>query len=571
MAGNQVEHDDTVNTGEGITKSSQEISKSKLACLEPLLAESNDNLSRTQKETITHLLQVNYDTLSSKENDESEQQAHEKFEISLNNYNHQHPYALQKTDTTLSLRSGYSQFLNNIHVNWWSLIFVTLSICLSSFIFGLSCAEASLIIDPSSPVNIGAVNHEYGLSPFEQNAMIPSSPLLGAALGSMSISLIQNKYSRKQLLLYTNIPILIGSIICITSISPLMIITALIFKGFGFGISSIVAPIMLAEMSPTPYRQFITMFHQLFVTFGILSAAICTLPLIHVHHGWRYICSIVIIPSILQLISYKFIPNSPRWLIANEKHENAKIVLRKFYGSECDEEVKEEADYIQNHIICDKSVKFKIKWLKPLFIGITLNILQQWTGINVVIWKSQTALKDQKIDENIFVTIILLYAINFVSTVAYLVCIKRRYSRQKNMFYIGTCLMLLMALFLGLIHSVYKNQQSLVQQLSISQTPLYLFGYAISLGPFTWLIISESFPYKVRIRFVSICVFFQWSCNAIFSLSADETVHQYLDGNVGSLYFIFCGLIIFSIVLVNKGIPDTTGKSLEDAVKMYIN
>ena len=170
---------------------------------------------------------------------------------------------------------------------------------------------------------------------------------------------------------------------------------------------------------------------------------------------------------------------------------------------------------------------------------------------------------------NIFVAIIILYMINFISTLICIYCVKMNNFKTKTLYYIGTCLMLLMSLFLGLINTVYKGDESLTDQLSLSQTPLYVFGFAISLGPFIWQLITEAFPFENRIRFASICVFIQWSCNAALSLSVDKII-DYLHGNVGNLYFIFFGMIILCIIFINRYIPETTGKSIEDAVRMYM-
>ena len=85
-------------------------------------------------------------------------------------------------------------------------------------------------------------------------------------------------------------------------------------------------------------------------------AASVTLPLIQVHGGWRYITGIVFIPCVVQLILYKYIPNTPRWLISNARFDDAKDVLMGLYAAESYEEVAEECDFIHKHIMLDENM-----------------------------------------------------------------------------------------------------------------------------------------------------------------------------------------------------------------------
>ena len=106
--------------------------------------------------------------------------------------------------------------------------------------------------------------------------------------------------------------------------------------------------------------------------------------------------------------------------------------------------------------------------------------------------------------------------------------------------------------------------------MGIIQMPFYVFGFAISLGIFNWELVTEAFLFENRIKFASICFFVQWITNAALSMTVDIIIYKLFDGNISDLYFIFGGLTIFCIAFINKYIPKTTGKSLENAVKMYI-
>eukprot|EP01084_Bolivina_argentea_P130653 230633_1 len=538
-------------------EASQEESKMKqsLSSLQPLL--QSDMLSEKQKHALKHV--VNH---CSQESDD--------YRVPYTS-----PFISNPRETVIHFLSSH------FGIKWYPLMIATFVICISSFTYGYVTVQTSLIIDPSTPISIGAINYNYHLSQFEKKSLIPSSSLIGAAIGSMSMLFYPSvKYGRKRILLLSNIPTICGCIICVTSVSSGMAIIGFIIVGIGFGISSVVAPVMLAEIAPTPIRSFITTFHQLFITLGILMASVITLPLIQVRHGWRYIVSVTIPVSILQLILRNKIPESPRWLIAAGKPDKAKKFICKIYKGKTS--AQHEYDHIykyitsNEHVANDELTKMR-EWIWPLFVNMMLAVFGQWTGINVVMYRSQDALQNQQISENIFVSIIIIYLINFISQIISVICVKRNDVSNKTLVYIGTCMMLVSSLFLGLINNTYHGNQHLVDQLSISQLPLYVFGFAISLGVIQWIVMTESFPLCNRLRFASIIVFTQWLCNAALSLSLD-TIIRFLTNNksdkdfnsgVANLCFIFCAIIALCIVFVWKYIPKTKGYSLEDCVKMY--
>eukprot|EP01084_Bolivina_argentea_P130656 230640_1 len=528
------------------------------SCLEPLLQSDNHQLSEKQKDVLKHLI-VKHNIQQDAE-----------YDVEPLNVSYRH-----RRDSDLNSMSTH------FGVKWWPLLTVTFIICASSFTFGYVTIQTSLIIDTSTPVNIGALNNNYHLTLFEKQSLIPSSSLIGASIGSISMLFYPSvKYGRKHILLLSNVPIILGCILCICAVSPVMVTIGFVFEGIGFGISSVVAPVLLSEIAPTPVRSFITIFHQLFITFGILMASVFTLPLIQVTHGWRYIVSVIIVVSCVQLLFLRRIPESPRWLIAKGELDRAKQVISTFYKTqvESDHEYENIYKYISsNEHVAIESWNAMREWIHPLIVGVILNVFDQWTGVNVIMYRSQDALKNQRIDENIFIAIIIIYLINFMSTIICIICVKKNDISNKTLLYIGTCLMLLSSLFLGLINSTYHGDQNLVDQLSISQLPLYVFGFAISLGVFKWIVITESFPLSNRVRFASICVFAQWSCNAALSLSLHQLIH-FLNANdndnddndgVANLYFIFCATLTLCIGFIWQYIPKTKGESLENSVKIY--
>eukprot|EP01084_Bolivina_argentea_P159621 277978_1 len=503
-------------------------------------------------------------------------------------------------------------------ISWYSLISTGFIISLSSFIFGYVTLQSSVIIDPSSPTNTGAINSEFNLTNFQKNSLIPSASLIGASIGSLSMLFYPSlKYGRRTILLLSNIPVIIGCILCIVSVSPNMVIIGFIFEGIGFGISSVVAPILLMELAPTSMRCCFTLFHQLFVTFGILFASISALFFIEKDNGWKYITSIIIIIPILQLIFYKKIPESPRWLIAHFMSKNkdniesfddnnaerkqvelideqllntAKDTINRYFVNQ--NEAKIEYDdvylYFKNNldvVAMDDSFSSNLAqigvmadFIRPLCIGMALNGFNQCSGINFILYRSQNILNNEK-GSDVYLVIFVLYLINFLSTIVCIICARPKGIKNKTMIYIGIFIILFSLIFLGITDLNYdgESNETLIDTLQISKLAFYVMGFAISLGAYMWIVNCELFPFSHRIRFGSICVFIQWSFNAALSLGVNSFLKllefgrtNYTDNNsYARLYFAFAVMMIFCMIFVWKFIPETKNKSLETAVKRY--
>jgi SP family xylose:H+ symportor-like MFS transporter len=191
-----------------------------------------------------------------------------------------------------------------------------------------------------------------------------------------------------------------------------------------------------------------------------------------------------------------------------------------------------------------------------------LSILQQVTGINAILYYGaeifsnalgygpEDALKQQ----------LLLGGVNLVFTFVAIYQVDKW--GRKPLLIIGTIGMFLGIGTLGL--SIYFNQLGLVSLLSML---LFIASFALSMGPVTWVILSEIFPNRIRSQALSIAVAAQWLFNAIVANSFPLINGSEVNKNVynGALpYFIFASLCIVTVLFVIKFIPETKGKSLED-------
>eukprot|EP01084_Bolivina_argentea_P024230 45176_1 len=407
-------------------------------------------------------------------------------------------------------------------IKWVTLFKVIILICLSSFIFGYVTIQASLIIDTSNPVSKGALNYNYIPSKFEKS-LILSSSLIGASIGSFLMLFYPSvKYGRKRILLISNIPIFVGCIVTLIGANTVMVVTGLIFEGIGFGVSSVVVVILLGELSPGGIRCFVVAFHQLFIVLGMCMASVFTIAFSDVLYGWKYVTSFVIIVVILQIVFAYKIPNSPRWLIAIGQQQKAKHIMCMFVVDVHDAEIEYEQVYryitqnlekvARHDSVSDAPFKNICEYLRALLIGISMNIFQQITGCNVILYRSQNIFENQTIYSwnSIYISILIIYLGLLISTIIWVILLRLNNVKHKTIMYVGLICMFIGSLFLGIINISFHNNQTLIDKLSLSQIPFYIFGFGISLGGFVWIINSELFPFNNRIRYGSICIFTQW-------------------------------------------------------------
>ncbi len=427
----------------------------------------------------------------------------------------------------------------------------------------------------------------FGFSKAEQGWAV-SSALYGCLIGALIAGFISAKYSRKYSLILSGLLFAIsawGSGIP-ESLSVLVIFR--IIGGLGVGIASMTAPMYIAEVAPPKDRGRLVSYYQLAIVIGFFVVFLATyiigggdttalspelLKEIHdynVNTGWRIMFWSELIPAVAFFALLFFVPHSPRWLMMKGRKEEAKKVLAKVTSSP--EEAEREFNEIQNSIDSEsmglKVTAFSKSMLFVLFIGVTLSILQQVTGINAILYYGaeifsnalgygpEDALKQQ----------ILLGAVNLVFTFVAIYQVDKW--GRKPLLIVGTIGMFIGIGTLGL--SIYLNQLGIISLIGMLT---FIASFALSMGPVTWVLLSEIFPNKVRSSAMSIAVAAQWLFNAIVAntfpmVNGSETNTNVFNGALP--YFIFAALCIVTVFFVWKFIPETKGKTLEEMDNLWV-
>jgi len=429
---------------------------------------------------------------------------------------------------------------------------------------------------------------------------IVSSALIGALVGALFSGVLSKAIGRKSSLIISAIFFAIsawGS--GLPSMLPESITLLVIFRiigGIAIGIASMNAPMYIAEIAPAKKRGNLVTFYQLAIVIGFFVVFLATYfigndltEVENISFGWRYMFWSELVPSFLFLILLFFVPKSPRWLMLKGKEDEAKQILTRIHGEEIANKEFVDIKKSINNIDKEEKVSIFSKSLLPIIIlGTVLSALQQFTGINAVLYYGadifEQALGFGK--DDVLLQQILLATVNLIFTFIAMFTVDKL--GRKPLLIIGGFGMLIGFLMMGftLYFSDYSGVNSLgLPTISSSEGIICLIGiltfigsFAMSMGPVVWVILSEMFPNRIRSIAMSIAVAAQWLANyfvsQIFPMLVESDVNQ-LQVNGGTWnyalpYFIFSIFIIVIIVFVWKLIPETKGKKLEEIEELLI-
>ncbi|KAH0525239.1 hypothetical protein TsFJ059_007630 [Trichoderma semiorbis] len=197
--------------------------------------------------------------------------------------------------------------------------------------------------------------------------------------------------------------VVIGSIIAIigvavqsASINVGMFVAGRFIVGFGVMIDHGSAPLMVTELAHTQHRATITAIYNSTWYFGSIVAAWVTIGTININSEWAWRIPSIIqaFPAIVQIMFIWFLPESPRFLIAKDRHEEALDVLIKFHGNgERTDFVETSFTEIKETLALEREFSSKSGWLdlistpgnrKRTLICYLQGFFSQWCGNGLV-------------------------------------------------------------------------------------------------------------------------------------------------------------------------------------------
>lgn len=388
---------------------------------------------------------------------------------------------------------------------------------------------------------------------------IVSSMMAGAALGALGAGSLSAKLGRKKSLMLGAILFVIGSILCGLATSPTMLIFARFLLGLAIGIASFTAPLYLAEVAPENIRGSMISLYQLMITAGILLAFLSNTAFSY-YEAWRWMLGIIAIPGVLFLIGVFALPDSPRWLIMAGRKQEAIKVLHKLRGDE--KVIQQEVAEIEEQLKVPQKgwslFKENANFRRSVGLGVLLQVVQQFTGMNVVMYYAPRIFEGMGYDTAAQMWFTAAVGLTNVLATFIAIFLVDKWGR-KPILYTG---FVVMAVGLGVVGSMLGagNLSHGQQTFTVVMLLIFIVGFAMSAGPLIWTLCSEVQPLKGRDFGIGCSTFTNWIANMIVGatfLTMLGTLGQ------GTTFWIYAGLNVVFIFLVFLLVPETKGVTLE--------
>ncbi|WP_449351269.1 MFS transporter [Streptomyces shaanxiensis] len=369
------------------------------------------------------------------------------------------------------------------------------------------------------------IRTDFGLDSFEEGAVI-STLLLGAAVGAMGSGRPADRFGRKKVLAAIALTFTVGLLAAVLAHGFVMLLAARAVLGLAVGGASTVVPLYLAEIAPPRLRGRLVTANQILLTVGILVSYLINLWFAG-SADWRAMFAVGLVPSVAMLLGTLAIPESPEWLRGRTARTPA--------GS------------------------LSAPGTRPaLVIGVTLAAVQQFGGINSVIYYAPSIMSRAGLPAADSITYsVAIGAVNVAATVAAVPLIDRAGRRPLLLFSLGGMALALVALgvALGLPSGPVTNAAALCCMVG------YVAAFAVGLGPVFWILAAELFPPESRARGGAVCALVNWTANLVVGqlfLPAADLVGE------SRVFWFFAAVSAGAVVFVVRKVPETKNRSLAD-------
>ena len=356
-----------------------------------------------------------------------------------------------------------------------------------------------------------------GSSPGHQGLAMTVA-LIGCMFGALTVGWLADRMGRKKLLTLSSIVFLLSALATGAVVSFNTFLIARFFGGVGIGLASGLSPMYIAEVAPASIRGRMVSLNQMMIVIGILAAQIVNWLIAQPmpagmteaaiaqswngQMAWRWMFWVPMLPSAIFFVLSLFIPESPRWL--------------QMRGHKGDATATQDRGSL--------SALFSRRYAAVLLLGIFIAVFQQWCGTNVIFNYAQEIFQQAGYEiGDVLFNIVVTGIANLVFTIVALHTVVT-----------GVGMIVLVVLAIGC--------------------------YAMTLGPCTWVLISEIFPDKVRSVGVSTCTFALWIGSSTLTYT-----FPFLNRSLGSYgtFWIYAAVCAVGFIVFATKLKETKGTSLK--------
>mgnify|MGYP001086404903 CR=1 FL=1 len=407
-----------------------------------------------------------------------------------------------------------------------------------------------------------------------------ASVLLGCALGALAAGPLSDKFGRKLLMMITAIIFALSAFGSGIAMSSTEFIFYRLLGGLGIGAASVLAPAYIAEISPPALRGRLATLQQLAIVLGLFTAFLSNYLIAAQAGGaeatlildiaaWRWMFWVELLPAVLFLLGVLFIPESPRYLVAQGEIEKAKQVFSNISSVPVEQQIND----VKTSLHGDKKPSIKDLFIsgqnkiRPIvWVGIALSVFQQFVGINVVFYYGAELWQAAGFDESqsLFINLIA-GTTNIISTFIAIALIDK--IGRKPLLLVGSIGMFISLSVLAIIFGTAGLDQfgklalnESMGTLALIFANLFVVSFGISWGPVVWVLLGEMFNNRIRGAALATAASAQWLAN--FTITMTFPIMLSSIGLAGA-YGFYAFSALLSALFVIKYIKETKGLSLE--------
>merc|ERR1712004_856310 len=393
---------------------------------------------------------------------------------------------------------------------------------------------------------------------------------IGGMMGGSVVGVVSSRLGRKGGLLLNNILVVIGAVLMGTAKaagSYHMLILGRLIIGINAGLNAGLAPMYLAEISPTSLRGALGTVYQLIITMSILLSQVLGMgSLLGTPDGWPWLLAITAVPAIFQIATLPFCPESPKYLLLDKDDEHgAEEALQWLRGTiEVHDEMKQEQESMKlvpkvtlKEMLVNSSLR------KPLIIAMMMMLAQQLSGINCAIFYSTNIFKEAGLNPTQSQSATLgMGAMNVAMTFVSLALIEK--AGRKVLMLSGLSLMICMTILL-LASLLTFTTVPAMSYVAVVAVITFVVGFATGPGSIPWFFVTELFAQSGRPTATSIAVTVNWSANFLVGLGFAP-----LNTLLGPYVFVvFMVIQLFFILYVYFVVPETKNRTTEEITARF--
>ncbi|KAK6929985.1 Major facilitator, sugar transporter-like, partial [Dillenia turbinata] len=394
--------------------------------------------------------------------------------------------------------------------------------------------------------------------------LFTSSLYLAALVASFAASKLCSVFGRRRTIFFASLFFIAAAVLSALGEKIWMLIVGRILFGIGVGFGNEAVPLFLSEVAPVQHRGAVNILFQLFVTVGILIANLVNYGTSKVHPGgWRISLGLAGVPALFLFLGSIIIVETPTSLIERGHCEKGRQTLEKIRGVK---EVDAEFKSIVHACEVAEKVKHPLKKLMqkssmpPLIIGVSMQVFQQFTGINAIMFYAPVLFQTIGFGSNAsLLSSVITGLVNVLSTFVSIFAVDKV---GRRVLLLQACVqMFISQTVIGVIlHALLKPTGSLDKGPAIVVVVLvcmFVMSFAWSWGPMGWLIPSETFPLETRTAGFAFAV----SSNMLCTFLIAQVFLSMMCHMKAFIFFFFAvwifvmGLFVVFLLPETKGVP----------------